>query len=71
MVTGQDLSTPVYCPRCGGTLYKPSGSSLYWHANHNHPRCDITNLAMPETAGSSVDEPPAEPAKRQQHKKKK
>jgi hypothetical protein len=25
-------------------MYKPSGSTLYWHADNNHPRCDITNL---------------------------
>jgi hypothetical protein len=25
-------------------MRKPSGSTLYWHANTNHPRCDITNI---------------------------
>jgi hypothetical protein len=26
-------------------MYKPAGSSFYWHADNNHPRCDITNVA--------------------------
>ncbi|HLH62208.1 MAG TPA: hypothetical protein VKV20_11045 [Ktedonobacteraceae bacterium] len=39
------------CPRCGGLMRKPPGSTLFWHADNNHPRCDITNLAdIPETA---------------------
>jgi len=32
------------CPRCGGLMKKPSGSSLFWHVDNNHPRCEITNL---------------------------
>ncbi|GCE13291.1 hypothetical protein [Tengunoibacter tsumagoiensis] len=45
MTTGQDQATPFYCPRCGGLMYKPTGSTFYWHANSNHPRCTITNIA--------------------------
>lgn len=45
MTMGQSVSTPFYCPRCGGQMYKPAGSSFYWHADNNHPRCDITNVA--------------------------
>lgn len=25
-------------------MRQPAGSLLYWHADNNHPRCDITNL---------------------------
>jgi hypothetical protein len=25
-------------------MAKPPGSSLFWHADNNHPRCDITNI---------------------------
>jgi len=25
-------------------MKKPSGSSLFWHVDNNHPRCEITNL---------------------------
>ena len=32
------------CPRCGGMMTRPPGSSLFWHADYNHPRCDITNI---------------------------
>src|SRR5437660_1247730 len=45
MTMGQSVSTPFYCPRCGGQMYKPAGSSFYCHADNNHPRCDITNVA--------------------------
>jgi hypothetical protein len=45
MLKSQDQAQPLYCPRCGGVMYKPSGSTLYWHADNNHPPCSITNLA--------------------------
>jgi hypothetical protein len=32
------------CPRCGGLMKKPPGSSLFWHSDNNHPRCEITNI---------------------------
>jgi len=31
-------------------MHKPAGSSFYWHAENNHPRCNITNIA--DTASS-------------------
>ena len=45
MSIGQAQSTPFYCPRCGSPMYKPAGSSFYWHAENNHPPCNITNIA--------------------------
>jgi hypothetical protein len=44
MTQGPGNSAPLYCPRCGGLLHKPTGSTLYWHASINHPRCDLTNI---------------------------
>ena len=32
------------CPRCGGLMKKPAISSFFWHAENNHPRCDITSI---------------------------
>jgi len=60
------------CPRCGGLMAKPSGSQLYWHADNNHPRCDITNIVDPPLAVQSTDEPPlsqSEPPKGKRPKK--
>jgi hypothetical protein len=60
---------PRYCPRCGGLMAKPGGSQLYWHADPNHPRCDITNIADPLTparpgeATSSTSTEPPEPSR--------
>ena len=70
---GQSVSTPFYCPRCGGSMYKPAGSSFYWHADNNHPRCDITNLADvspsgKETVGSNAT--PLPPGRPQQPKER-
>jgi len=31
-------------------MLKPAGSSFYWHAENNHPACNITNIA--DTASS-------------------
>jgi hypothetical protein len=44
MPDAQKPIPPVRCPRCGGIMYKPAGSNLYWHADSNHPPCTITNL---------------------------
>ena len=59
MTIGQAQSTPFNCPRCGSPMYKPAGSSFYWHAENNHPPCDITNIA--DTARSEKAAP-ASPA---------
>lgn len=48
MTQGQREPAPLRCPRCGGLMRKPAGSTLYWHVDNNHPRCDITNIV--ETA---------------------
>lgn len=32
------------CPRCGGLMKKPANSLFFWHAENNHPHCDITNI---------------------------
>lgn len=45
MTESQKTVPPRRCPRCGGLMAKPSGSNMYWHADNNHPRCDITNIA--------------------------
>ena len=61
MTQGQSASETRRCPRCGGLMYKPSGSTLYWHADNNHPRCDITNLVdVPaiQTSEEHSNEPP-------------
>ncbi len=44
MIQEQQKSVSLYCPRCGGLMYKPVGSTLYWHADNRHPRCNITNI---------------------------
>ena len=54
-----NIETPR-CPRCGGLMRKPPGSSLYWHADNNHPRCDITNIVEASLAMQSSDEAPNE-----------
>ena len=62
MSQGQGESIPRRCPRCGGLMAKPAGSSLYWHADSNHPRCDITNIVDPLTAIQTTNEPaPSQP----------
>lgn len=58
------------CPRCGGRMVKPAGSMLFWHADNNHPRCDITNIVdMPEVTLTSSDAVPQPPEKGQRRKK--
>ncbi len=66
MTQGSGELTPFRCPRCGGLMRKPAGSTLYWHADNNHPRCDITNIveAVLEVQTSEPTEPPAEPPKK-------
>ncbi len=45
MTQGHEEAAATFrCPRCGGLMKKPAGSSLFWHAESNHPRCDITNI---------------------------
>jgi hypothetical protein len=58
-VMAQAEETPVTrsCPRCGGLMKKLSGSSLYWHADNNHPRCDITNIVDTSITVQTSDEP--------------
>jgi ssDNA-binding Zn-finger/Zn-ribbon topoisomerase 1 len=60
MTISQDSETARRCPRCGGRLYKPLGSSLYWHADSNHPPCDITNIAESSFRMQAAEERPAE-----------
>jgi len=48
----------VRCPRCGGLMRKPAGSLLYWHADNNHPRCDITNIVEASLVAQPGDESP-------------
>ncbi len=55
MTISQDQTPSVRCPRCGGLMRKPSGSSFYWHTDSNHPRCEITNLADISTAARATE----------------
>jgi len=69
MTQNQGEREPRRCPRCGGRMVKPAGSTLYWHADNNHPRCDITNIVdLPEVTLTSVN-PSAEPPKGRPRKK--
>jgi hypothetical protein len=59
MTQGARESVSRLCPRCGGLMKKPPGSTLFWHADNNHPRCDITNIvdtAATTPAGLKVAE---------------
>ena len=62
MTTGLEEIEPRRCPRCGGLMQKPAGSTLYWHADYNHPRCDITNIVdssfVLQSNTESSNEPP-------------
>lgn len=62
MTEHQASSEPRRCPRCGGLMVKPLGSNLYWHADNNHPRCDITNLVDSAMIIEAAEEPPDLPA---------
>ena len=57
----EKTSLTVHCPRCGGLMYKPENSLFYWHADNNHPPCDITNVVVAEPKTSIIEEPIAEP----------
>ena len=72
MTQNQGTPMPRRCPRCGGAMYQPAGSTLYWHADNNHPRCDITNVIDPPVATPTLDEsepPPIVPPKSERKKK--
>ena len=69
MTQGQSEIESRRCPRCGGLMQKPPGSSLYWHADNNHPRCDITNIVETSLAVQSSDESPNELPKGSRRKK--
>lgn len=69
MTQGQGENEIRHCPRCGGLMQKPAGSLLYWHADYNHPRCDITNIVDASFTTPPVDEPPNEPFKGNRRKK--
>jgi hypothetical protein len=70
MTQAHEEPVPRYCPRCGGLMLKPAGSTLYWHADNNHPRCDITNLVdAPAVVVPAADEHPDEPHKGRSRKK--
>jgi hypothetical protein len=62
--------TAFHCPRCGGLMHKPMGSSLYWHTDHNHPRCEITNILDAGPAAPAPPESPVEPPTRSKPKEK-
>lgn len=65
MTQGQGEPAQLRCPRCGGLMRKPAGSTLYWHTDNNHPRCDITNIveSVLEVRTSEPTEPPPEQPK--------
>ena len=70
MTQSQGELEPRRCPRCGGRMVKPAGSTLFWHADNNHPRCDITNIVdLPEVILTSAD-PVVEPPKKGPPRKK-
>ena len=69
MTQGQSVLETRHCPRCGGLMQKPPGSSLYWHADNNHPRCDITNIVETSLAVQSSEKPFNEPPKGNRRKK--
>lgn len=52
-----DQTVPVFCPRCGGLMYKPAGSLFYWHATNDHLPCSITNIAEIPDTQTVKDEP--------------
>ena len=69
MTQSQGELEPRRCPRCGGRMVKPAGSTLYWHADYNHPRCEITNIIdLPEIILTGP-QPPIEPPKGRPRKK--
>ncbi len=69
MTQGQGEHESRLCPRCGGLMVKSPGSMLFWHANYQHPRCDITNIVDIPEMEQKTDMPPDEPAKGSRRKK--
>jgi hypothetical protein len=74
MIEGQGEPIQPHCPRCGGLMCKPAGSTLYWHIDNNHPRCDITNivetiLEIPTQLTEQIELPPAPPKPRSRRSK--
>jgi ssDNA-binding Zn-finger/Zn-ribbon topoisomerase 1 len=72
MAQAEETSITRRCPRCGGLMKKLPGSSLYWHADNNHPRCDITNIVDTPMTVQTSDEPleqPDQPPKGKNRKK--
>ena len=61
MTQSKGAPGPIHCPRCGGLMIKLPGSSLYWHADNNHPRCDITNIVDSSLAVQTSEESPEQP----------
>lgn len=70
MTTGQETPAPFRCPRCGGLMYKPVGSSFYWHADSNHPPCEITNIAEIPKSKSVTDDSSSEASAGQRKKQR-
>jgi hypothetical protein len=69
MTTHRDAPASFYCPRCGGLMYKPQGSVFYWHADNNHPPCEITNIAESAQVQTVREASPDKPPQRQSRKK--
>src|SRR5262245_20804 len=61
MAQAEETTITRRCPRCGGLMKKLHGSSLYWHADNNHPRCDITNIVDTPMTVQASDEPLEQP----------
>lgn len=85
MTQGQEEVRTRHCPRCGGLMKKPANSLFFWHAENNHPRCDITNIVdtaplvvqtkdVPDVVADVADIPtlpsPAEPPRGKMRKNK-
>jgi hypothetical protein len=51
-------------------MVKPAGSMLFWHADNNHPRCDITNIVDAPEVSLTGAETAVEPPKKNQPRKK-
>ena len=69
MIQAHEEPVARHCPRCGGLMLKPAGSLLYWHADNNHPRCEITNLIDAPVVLPPAEGPPNETPKHNPRKK--
>jgi hypothetical protein len=69
MTTERDAPAPFYCPRCGGLIFKPQGSNFYWHADNNHPPCEITNIAELSSSRPARNDNPEKPSQERPRKK--